>query len=144
MPSHRIKQVNELIRNELNKVILKEGELPLGYLATITKVNTSADLSQSKITISILPADKQGTILNLLNNKAKHLQYELGKIIILRKTPVNMAVTGVQPCIFVKIAEVYPPIAKKPACPRDIWPVYPTRIFRPTASITLTMIRFRR
>jgi len=87
MPSHRIKQVNELIRNELNKVILKEGELPLGYLATITKVNTSADLSQSKITISILPADKQGTILNLLNNKAKHLQYELGKIIILRKTP---------------------------------------------------------
>ena len=87
MPSHRIKQVNELIRNELNKVILKEGGLPQGYLATITKVKTSADLSQSRITISIMPANKQGTILKVLNDQAKHLQYELGKIIVLRKTP---------------------------------------------------------
>ncbi|MDP2684641.1 MAG: 30S ribosome-binding factor RbfA [bacterium] len=87
MPSHRIQQINELIRNELNKVILKEAGLPPGYLATITKVKTSRDLSQSIITISILPTAKQGTILNLLNDQAKHLQYELGKNIILRKTP---------------------------------------------------------
>jgi len=87
MPSYRIKQVNELVRNELNKVIIKEAGLPKGYLATITKVQTSADLSHSKISISIIPTDKQGTILTLLNNMAKHLQYELGKIIILRKTP---------------------------------------------------------
>ena len=85
--SHRIKQVNELVREELNKVILREAGLPAGYLATITKVQTSADLSQSRIFISVLPEDKQGTVLSLLNKQAGHLQHELGQIIILRKTP---------------------------------------------------------
>jgi len=87
MPSHRIKQVNELILKELNKIILKEAGLPAENLVTITKIQTSNDLGQSKIFISVLPANKQGTVLKMLNNVAKHLQYELGKVIILRKTP---------------------------------------------------------
>ncbi len=87
MPSHRIKQINELIRKELNKVIINEAGLETGQLVTITKVRTSPDLNNSTISITILPAEKQGTVLTFLNKIAKHLQYELGKTIILRKTP---------------------------------------------------------
>ena len=56
-------------------------------MATITKVQTSNDLSQTKISISVLPNNKQGTVLKKLNNNAKHFQFELGKVITIRKTP---------------------------------------------------------
>lgn len=113
MPSHRIKQINELVHKELDKVILKEAGLPPGYLATITKVQTSADLGQSKISISVLPRDKQGTILKSLNNIAKHLQFELGKIIILRKTPKLLFIIDEQQQKAIHIDELIDKIHKE-------------------------------
>jgi len=37
----------------------------------------------------------------------------------------------------IRVTVPYAPMAKKPACPREIWPVYPTRMLRPIATMTL-------
>lgn len=87
MPSHRLKQVNELIQQELGKILSKKIGLPPDSLVTITKVRTSPDLSQARVFISIMPANKKASILAILNKKIGDLQHELGEIVILRKTP---------------------------------------------------------
>lgn len=85
--SHRIKQVNELIHQQLSEIILKEISTPPGCLITITKVNTTRDLSQARISISVLPEQFQHSTLADLEKKAKALQYALGDILVIRKTP---------------------------------------------------------
>lgn len=87
MSTHRLPQVNELIRQELSRIILKEITLPAGCLATITKVDTSRDLSQSKIYLSVLPTEKQAEVFGLLRSKTKWLQHELGKLLTMYKIP---------------------------------------------------------
>ena len=87
MPSHRLQQINELIKQELGKLFLKETNFPKDCLVTITKVITSADLSQAKIFISILPDDQQPKIIANLNKQAGSLKYLLGKILVLYKIP---------------------------------------------------------
>ena len=87
MPSHRLKQVNELIQHELGKILSKEIGLPLGSLVTITKVKTSPDLSQARIFVSIMPSNKRASILAILNKNIVDLQHEFGQVIVLRKTP---------------------------------------------------------
>jgi hypothetical protein len=40
-----------------------------------------------------------------------------------------------------RITVVKAPMAKNPAWPIDIWPVYPTRIFRPIATMAWMVMR---
>ena len=53
--SHRINQVNELIKQELNDLLVSELEFTKGCLVTITAVETSKDLRHAKIWVSVLP-----------------------------------------------------------------------------------------
>ena len=87
MSSHRIQQVNELIRQELSKLFVKEISFPKDCLVTITKVDTSKDLGQTKVLVSIMPAGQQEKAVRLLNKQAGHLQFLLGKIIVIRQIP---------------------------------------------------------
>ncbi|XOU94390.1 MAG: 30S ribosome-binding factor RbfA [Candidatus Kerfeldbacteria bacterium] len=87
MPSHRIKQVNELIQHELGKILSKEIGLPPDSLVTITRVKTSSDLSQARVLVSIMPANKRASILAILNKNIKSIQNEFNQVVILRKTP---------------------------------------------------------
>lgn len=87
MASHRIKQINELIHQQLSEIILKEVSTPTGCLITITKVDTTRDLSQARVSISVLPEHFQHSILADLRKKAKSLRYALGDILVIRKTP---------------------------------------------------------
>jgi len=43
------KKVNELLKRELGKIILKEGNFPKNVLVTITQVQTSKDLREVKV-----------------------------------------------------------------------------------------------
>ena len=55
MSSLRQKKVNELIRRELSKIIVREFEAPENSLVTITDVDTSPDLLSAKVSVSIFP-----------------------------------------------------------------------------------------
>lgn len=85
--SHRIPQLNELLRQEIGELFLKEITFPENTLATITKVDTAKDLSQTKVMVSILPAGERGTVLKLLGKQAKHIQHLLGQKLVIRKIP---------------------------------------------------------
>lgn len=66
MTSHRIEQVNELIRRELGAALPKKYEAPMGFLVTIEEVATTKDLSRAKIAVSVLPAERGPEVLKEL------------------------------------------------------------------------------
>jgi ribosome-binding factor A len=84
---HRLPQLNELIRQTIGEFFLKEITWPENCIATITKVITSRDLSQSKIFVSILPVDQHTPVIKLLNSRARFLQHLLAGKLIIRKVP---------------------------------------------------------
>ena len=85
--SRRLKQVNELIRQELNKLLLTEIEFPKNCLVTITRVETSKDLRHARIFISIIPAQYTKKILDKLNLNIGHLQFLLNRKLTMKPLP---------------------------------------------------------
>jgi ribosome-binding factor A len=85
--SKRIQRLNELIKEELGKILLKEGDFPKGVLVTITRVETLPNLSEAKVWISVLPEDQAQKIIGDLNRKIYFLQQKINKIFKMRIVP---------------------------------------------------------
>lgn len=85
--STRIVRVNSLIKKELSKIILREVDFPKGILATLTRVETSVNLSQSNIYISVLPEAKIKTVFQILNKQIYQLQQKLNQRLNMRPIP---------------------------------------------------------
>lgn len=71
--SQRVERMNELIKLELGRFIMKEIELPPSSLVTITKVENTPDFKVAKVFVTILPDKLRGTILEKLNKNCRHL-----------------------------------------------------------------------
>src|SRR3989344_2519124 len=84
---HRLEQVNELIRQQLNQLLLTEVDFPPDCLVTIVKVETSPDLRHAKIFISVLPNDQEKKVLVILKHHVGLLQFELNKKLAFRPLP---------------------------------------------------------
>ncbi|HRY60319.1 MAG TPA: 30S ribosome-binding factor RbfA [Patescibacteria group bacterium] len=87
MSSTRIEQVNELIQQELGKIILENIEFEPGVLVTITHVSTSDTLENATVWISIFPEGKTGSSLETLNKEIGHLQKFLNRKLFLKFVP---------------------------------------------------------
>lgn len=85
--SHRLDQLNSLIQQEICQTILKEIDLPLGCLATVTKVEVSKDLGQAKVWVSILPENRQEEIMEILEKNIGHVSQIIAKRLFIRKMP---------------------------------------------------------
>ncbi|HHE76795.1 MAG TPA: 30S ribosome-binding factor RbfA [Candidatus Parcubacteria bacterium] len=83
----RIPRVNSLIKRELGKIILKEVELPEGVLATITRVETSSDLNQAKIYVSVIPSGRADETLRVLEKDIYTLQKMLDRQLRMKFVP---------------------------------------------------------
>ena len=83
----RIEQVNQLIKEELSQIILREIELPSGILLTLTRVETSVDLRQAKVFISVIPENKREKVLEEVNRNIYDLQQKLNKRLNMRPVP---------------------------------------------------------
>lgn len=83
----RIEKVNKLIQQELGALILKEIDIFPGTLLTITRVECSNSLFQSKIYISVIPEDKFEDVLSLLKRHIYELQQLLNKKMRMRPVP---------------------------------------------------------
>ncbi len=91
--SHRLPQVNELIRQELASLLLTEMEFPKGCLVTITRVDTAKDLRYAKVWLSVLPAYYFQKVLSKLKSNAGHLQFLLNKKLTMKPLPrLNFAI----------------------------------------------------
>ncbi len=85
--SKRILQINELIQKELGQIILREIEFPKNTLVTITRVETSPDLNQTKVYVSCLPDNQANIVLQILKRQGYRIQHELNKRLKIRIIP---------------------------------------------------------
>lgn len=95
--SKRIPKVNTLIKRELSQLLLKEIEFPQNVLVTITRVETSPNLIESKVWVSVMftphqnfgvgPEEKIERILQILNKNIYFLQQKLNKRLKMRPLP---------------------------------------------------------
>ena len=87
MDKNRVPQINELIKRELSQIILKEIEFPKDSLVTITRVETSSNLIQAKIYISVVPGNQISSVLKILNQNIFDLQQMVNKRLKMRPVP---------------------------------------------------------
>ncbi|MBI2645148.1 30S ribosome-binding factor RbfA [Candidatus Uhrbacteria bacterium] len=87
MSSKRILQVNELIQQELSAIFRREIEFPPSALVTITRVNTVLDLKTAKVSVSIFPTQKYGTVLSIIKKRSPFIQSLLNKKLTMHHVP---------------------------------------------------------
>jgi len=83
----RIKKINELVKRELGKIILKEIGFPRSTLVTITQVETSNNLQESKIFISVIPEKEEKNVFRVLEKEIYNLQQILNRRLAMRPVP---------------------------------------------------------
>ena len=84
--SKRIQRLNQLIKKEVAQLILREVEFPRDVLVTVTRVETTHDLKESKAFISVFPK-REEEVLKLLNQKLYFLQKKIDKRLKMRPVP---------------------------------------------------------
>jgi len=83
----RIQRVNELIKKEISQIILREVEFPKNVFVTVTRVETSPNLIESKVFISVLSEQDKSTVFTLLNRQIYALQQGINKRLRMRPIP---------------------------------------------------------
>ncbi len=83
----RVKQVNQLVKKTLGKIILEEFSKPEGTLITITRVETTPNLIKTKVFINIIPEEKTKKIIESLQKEVYHIQQKLNRKLKIRPVP---------------------------------------------------------
>jgi len=86
MSFQRYQRVESLIREELNKLIIKELEFP-GALVTVTSVMVQKDLDYVIVNVSVIPGGKGNEVLKNLEQNRRQLQHMLLRKINIRPMP---------------------------------------------------------
>jgi len=84
--SQRIEKVNELLKHEISQLLLKEVDFN-SILVTITNVDTSKDLRQAKIKLSVIPLEKSEDVLKIIKRNIFQLQHGLNKKLHMKPLP---------------------------------------------------------
>jgi len=87
MVKDRALRVNELIKRELNNILLRELDFPKDTLITLTRVETSSNLIQSKVYVSVMPEKQHEKVLIFLNKAVFNFQQLLNKRLRMRPAP---------------------------------------------------------
>ena len=86
--SERILRVNSEIQKAISYIISNELKNPLiKGLITVTKVDTTTDLDQSKIYVSIFDENTREEVFNQIKHSAGFIRRELARAVDLRKVP---------------------------------------------------------
>ncbi len=87
MASERIQRVNRLIQQELSQIILREFDFSLEVLITLTRVETSNNLIQAKVYVSVMPEDDIEKVIQALDRRIYELQQKLNQRLNMRPIP---------------------------------------------------------
>ena len=85
--SKRIPRVNQLIKKELGRILLREIDFPIDFLVTVTKVETSVNLNQAKAYISVMPERQTTRVLQILNRQIYDIQQKINRRLKMRPVP---------------------------------------------------------
>jgi len=83
-----ILRINEDIQRELSVLLrdIKDPRINQGMIS-ITSVDTSSDLSKTKVYLSVYDLKSKADFIKGLKSASGHLRYELGRALSLRHTP---------------------------------------------------------
>lgn len=85
--NNRIIRINELLKEELGKIIEGEIDLESGSLITIIRVDASKDLRYARVLIGILPDSKSGSGFKLLTKQIYKIQRILNQKLNMKPVP---------------------------------------------------------
>lgn len=85
--SNRISKINRHLQRTLGEILLKEAELPLDVLVTISRVDTTSNLRYSDIWLYINPEEKAEDVLENLKGQIYDIQGSLNRSLQFRPLP---------------------------------------------------------
>lgn len=83
----RVPRINQLYKKEIGRILLKDVEMPDGALVTITDVDTSSNLIESKVYISCYPPEKKEEVSQVLKRNIYDIQKTINKRMKIRPVP---------------------------------------------------------
>lgn len=91
--SKRTEQVAELLLQEINKVLVRDFEAPIGTFVSVSVTTVSPDLKNATAYLSIMPSNKIGTVLEAVKKFTPHVQRIVNKTLKMRFVPhINWAI----------------------------------------------------
>ena len=84
--STRIEKVNSLLEHEISKILVRDFSFQEA-LVTLTHVDTSANLIETKAYISVLPEERTDDIIAVLNKGVYDVQQKINKMVNMRPVP---------------------------------------------------------
>ena len=85
--AYKLEKINELIRQELSGILLREEEFGEGVLATILSAETTEDQKETTVTISVWPDTARDSVMKKLNAHIWPLQQLLNKRLKIHPVP---------------------------------------------------------
>ena len=105
--SRRIKRVEELLRQEISKILLYELQDPRESFITVTGVEVSRDLKNARVGVSVLGSESDTKkAMAKCRHASGFIQHELCSRIDLRYTPVLSFYNDTGPEKSVKISQI--------------------------------------
>lgn len=83
----RLNKINQMLKEEIGRIIQRELDDPQFGFITVTKVITSADLHLAKVYVSVMESDKEESNLIALSGAASYIKKLLVKQVKLRCMP---------------------------------------------------------
>jgi ribosome-binding factor A len=86
--NRRQQRINQLIRDEIDRLLRHETDDPLlSTMISVTEVETTQDLQKSKIYVSFLDDEHEAEIMARLRKAARFFRREVAEALNLRHTP---------------------------------------------------------
>jgi ribosome-binding factor A len=86
--NRRLERVGDQVRDELNRLLLRELRDPRVQMASVSRVEVSADLQHARVAVSALGSDEErDSSIAALRHAAGFLRSRLAKSLQLRATP---------------------------------------------------------
>ena len=86
MSTNRLEKVNSLLEHEISKIILRDFYFE-GSMVTLTHVDSSANLIEAKVYISVFPEKNVDKVVEILNKGAYSVQQKINKLLRMRPIP---------------------------------------------------------
>ncbi|MFC1618239.1 30S ribosome-binding factor RbfA [Patescibacteria group bacterium] len=85
--SRRTEQVQDLIQQELGKILIREIEFPVGAFPNILRVSVSPDLRNATVWVGVVPPKMRGKVLKTIERNIGRIQSLLNKRLYMKFVP---------------------------------------------------------
>ncbi len=110
----RVEQVNELVKEEVGKIILREVDMDRNLLLTVTRVKTTANYKSATVYFSVLVKDREAEALDTLEKNIYDIQYRLNRTLRMHPIPKIKFALDVQGEKELRLHQLLSDIGEKP------------------------------